>query len=130
MQSYSQDLRDRVLRALDRGDGPTEIARRYEVSRDWVYQVRDRFLQDGTRGGRQRGGYRASRLAGMEAEIRGWLKEDPGLTLAQLAERLEQAAVIIKIPALWHQMNKWDLSLKKNPARPRARTARRPEIAR
>jgi len=31
MQTYSQDLRDRVLRALDRGDGPTEIARRFEV---------------------------------------------------------------------------------------------------
>src|SRR6266851_2564180 len=42
MQAYSQDLRERVLRALDRGDRPTEIARRFEVSRIWVYQVRDR----------------------------------------------------------------------------------------
>jgi hypothetical protein len=25
MQAYSQDLRERVLRALDRGDRPTEI---------------------------------------------------------------------------------------------------------
>ena len=33
MQSYSQDLRERVLRALDRGERPTEIARRFEVSR-------------------------------------------------------------------------------------------------
>jgi transposase len=33
MQAYSQDLRERVLRALDRGDRPTEIARRFEVSR-------------------------------------------------------------------------------------------------
>src|SRR5271157_1977003 len=36
VQAYSQDLRERVLRALDRGDRPTEIARRFEVSRIWV----------------------------------------------------------------------------------------------
>ena len=29
MQAYSQDLRERVLRALARGDSPTEIARRF-----------------------------------------------------------------------------------------------------
>ena len=33
MQSYSQDLRERVLRAPDRGESPTQIARRFEVSR-------------------------------------------------------------------------------------------------
>ena len=35
MHACSQDLRDRVLGALARGEGPTEIARRYEVSRMW-----------------------------------------------------------------------------------------------
>ena len=49
MQTYSQDLRDRVLRALERGDRPTEIARRFEVSRQWVYLVNDRFQSDGVR---------------------------------------------------------------------------------
>jgi transposase len=47
MQAYSQDLRERVLRALDRGDRPTEIARRFEVSRIWVYQVRGREQETG-----------------------------------------------------------------------------------
>ena len=36
MQAYSQDLRERVLRAVERGESPTEIARRFEVSRVWV----------------------------------------------------------------------------------------------
>ncbi|MDR0250277.1 MAG: IS630 transposase-related protein, partial [Burkholderiales bacterium] len=36
MAAYSQDLRDRVLSALERGERPTEIARRFEVSRRWV----------------------------------------------------------------------------------------------
>ena len=39
MQAYSQDLRERVLRALDRGDSPTEIARRFEVGRVWVREA-------------------------------------------------------------------------------------------
>ena len=51
MQTYSQDLRDRVLRALERGEGPTEIAKRFEVSRQWVYLVNDRFQADGARSG-------------------------------------------------------------------------------
>ena len=32
MQAYSQDLRERVLRAIERGEGPTDIARRYECA--------------------------------------------------------------------------------------------------
>ena len=47
MQSYSQDLRDRVLWALDRGERPTAIARRLEVSRVWVYRVRERREKTG-----------------------------------------------------------------------------------
>ena len=39
MHAYSQDLRDRVLRALERGERPSDIARRLEVSRVWVYDV-------------------------------------------------------------------------------------------
>ncbi len=67
MQAYSQDLRERVLRALARGDRPTEIARRFEVSRVWVYQVRDRERETGVRSSFQIGGHRRSRLAEIDA---------------------------------------------------------------
>lgn len=42
MQAYSQDLRDRVLGALEWEKGATAIVARYEVSRVWVYQVKTR----------------------------------------------------------------------------------------
>lgn len=48
MYAYSQDLRDRVLRALERGDRPTAMANRFEVSRVWVYQGRTPSQADGT----------------------------------------------------------------------------------
>ena len=40
MEAYSQDLRDRVLSALEREARPTAMADRFEVSRVLVYQVR------------------------------------------------------------------------------------------
>lgn len=125
MQAYSQDLRDRVLRALDRGDRPSEIARRFEVSRIWVYQVRDRLQETGQRRSFQIGGHRRSRLADMESTLRAWIAAEPGLTLAEMTERLQQQGVAIKVGALWHQLNRWNLTFKKNSARQRTRAAGR-----
>ena len=122
MQSYSQDLRDRVLWALDRGERPTAIARRLEVSRVWVYQVRGRQQKTGRRTSFQIGGHRRSRVAAMESVLRAWIEQESGLSLAELCERLVEQGVSIKIGALWHQLNKWNLTFKKNAARQRART--------
>jgi transposase len=120
MQSYSEDLRERVLRALERGERPTDVAKRFEVSRKWVHQVYKRFKQAGVRSSLPIGGHRRSRLSGWEETIRGWLKEQADLTLAQMCGRLAEHGVTIKVPALWHQLNKWGLTLKKNTARQRA----------
>ena len=121
MQAYSQDLRERVLRALERGERPTEIARRFEVGRIWVYRVRDRMQRTGQRSSFPIGGHRRSLLAGMETVLRGWIAAKPELTLVQLQERLAEGGVSIKISALWHQLNRWKLTFKKNSARQRAR---------
>ena len=122
MESYSQDLRDRVLRGLDRGERPTAIARRLEVSRVWIYQVRNRERKTGRRSSFQIGGHRRSRVANMEPLLRAWIEKEPGLSLAELCDRLLEQGVSIKVGALWHQLNKWNLTFKKNSARQRART--------
>jgi transposase len=121
MQSYSQDLRDRVLRALARGEGPSGIAQRFEVSRFYVYQVRDREQETGVRSSFQIGGHRHSRLEEVEPVLRRWIAAEPGLTLEEMRERLAGQGIAIKIGALWHQLNKWNLTFKKNAARQRAR---------
>jgi transposase len=122
MQSYSQDLRERVLWALDRGERPSSIARRLEVSRVWVYQVRGRAQKLGKRTSFQIGGHRRSRVAEMESLLRAWIEAEPDLALSELSSRLAKQDVFIKPGALWHQLNKWKLTFKKNPARQRART--------
>ena len=125
MRAYSQDLRERVLRAIERGDRPTEIARRYEVSRMWVYQVGRRLRLSGERTSHQIGGHRRSRVAHLQATLMDWIRLEPDLTLAQLCERLAQQGIQIKASALWHQLDKWGLSFKKNAARQRASSTRR-----
>ncbi len=125
MEAYSQDLRDRVLRALERGERPTAIADRFEVSRVWVYQVRNRLTQTGQRVSRQIGGHRRSRLVGMEPTLRAWLKEAGDLTLAELCARLAEHGITIKAPTLWHQLDTGKLTFQKNPVRQRASTRRR-----
>jgi transposase len=125
MYEYSQDLRDRVLRALERSERPTAIARRFEVSRMWVYRVRERWQRTGGRGSLPMGGYRRSRVAVLEPLVRNWIEQQADLTLAETCARLAERGVTIRVPALWHQLDKWGLTFKKNPARQRARARRR-----
>jgi transposase len=129
MAAYSQDLRERVLRACARGDSPSEIARRFEVSRVWVYQGWQRLKETGQQGSLRIGGYRRSRLADHDHPLRAWIKKEPDLTLAELCERLKTLDVNIKVPALWHRLNQLGLTYKKNLARRRARAARRTTAA-
>jgi transposase len=122
MRAYSQDLRDRVLGALERGERPSDVARRFEVSRVWVYEVKNRFRDQGKRCSYQVGGYRRSCVAHLEETLRDWIEAEPNLTLAEMCGRLAREGVEIKAPALWHQLDKWGLSFKKNAARQRARS--------
>lgn len=121
MHAYSQDLRDRVLWALERGERPSVIARRLEVSRVWVYQVDNRKRKSGLRTSLQIGGHRRSRIADWEPQLRSWIEAEPDLALNQICDRLAEKGVAIKPGALWHQLDKWNLTFKKNPARQRAR---------
>ena len=106
MQAYSQDLRDRVLRALDRGERPTDIATRLEVSRVWVYQVRARLEREGHRTSLPMGGYRKSRIRELASRLSSWRNREKSGTGSQL-ERVcgpSRPAIAWKIVA-------YDLSL-------------------
>lgn len=102
MAAYSQDLRDRALRSLERGEGATATARQLEVCVRWVYHVKDRYEGAGERSAQRVSGYRRSRVAEMEPRIRAWRGGQGDMTLAELCGRLAEHGVTIKTTALWH----------------------------
>jgi transposase len=97
-----------VLRALERKESPTQIAKRLEVSRGYVYQVRDRWLKQGRPSSLPVGGYRRSRLAGMDVLLRAWIEAEPDLTLSQICARLaKEEGIQITVSGLWYRLSKW-----------------------
>ncbi len=124
-KAYSKDLRERALRAIDRGEKAGTIAKKLEVSRQWVHRLKKRFEETGERGSLPMGGHRKSRIGHLEAEIGSWIEEQPGITLREMSEKLEKGhAILIDIHSLWHRLKKWGITYKKKPTGHRTRSAR------
>src|SRR5580700_8224152 len=124
MRPLSQDLRQRIIAARERGEGTGEVCQQFGVSRKSV----ERFWKQHGRTGqcelKQIGGYRRSRLQKHDRNLRRWIGVQPDLTLGELQRRCwEQLHVAIGITALWHRLERLGLSYKKNDARRRARSA-------
>ena len=48
MRAYSNDLRERTLRALQAGESVESVAKRFEVGVCWVYKILRRYRQTGS----------------------------------------------------------------------------------
>jgi transposase len=126
MRPLSQDLRQRIITARERGEGTGEVCKRFGVSRKSV----ERFWKEHGRTGqclpKQIGGYRRSRLAPHDRQLQRWIETQPDLSLAELRQRcLARLDVAIGTTALWHRLRRLGLTFKKNDARRRTRPARR-----
>lgn len=75
--------------------------------------MQERYARDGERAATQVGGYRRSRVADKASLMRGWINERKDLTLVEISERLAESGVVLKTTALWHQLDQWNLRLKK-----------------
>lgn len=124
MRPLSQDLRERIIAARERGEGTGAVCRRFGVSRKSVERFWKQHQLTGQCRPKQIGGYRRSRLEKHARTLRHWLTQQADLTLTQLQERCRQRlGVQIGINALWHRLDHLGLSYKKNDARRRARSA-------
>jgi transposase len=126
MNSYSGDLRERVLEKREAGWSVQECVESFRVSRITVWRWWKRWQQKGERRARRIGGGRVSRLKPHERAVRAWIAKKPDLTLEETSERLRrQTGVRLGKSALAHQLGRMGLSFKKNFARRRAVTSRR-----
>src|SRR5271156_2949540 len=86
---YSQDLRDRVIEAVERGKlSRRAAARHYEVSESVAIKWLERLERHGSREPVGHGGHRASKLMPHRAFLEGARAEKSDVTLQALCDRL------------------------------------------
>lgn len=124
-QAYSQDLRDRVLAAVDNGMRVREAAPLFRVSISYIYKALERRTATGEtkpslRGGRQR----PPVLSGHEAALLAHLRMHSDATLAELRRWLfETRGVSISVGALWNGLDRLGWTLKKSRSMRRSKSA-------
>jgi len=117
--AYGQDLRDRVLRAYDRGMRTKQIADLFEVSSSWARRVKQRRRETGETSARPRGGATVIKID-LErlAEL---VKERPDATIKELHGLLGADCVE---SAVCMALKRLGLSFKKRRSTRRNKTAR------
>ena len=114
---YSQDLRDKVLGAFDRGMKTVDIAHAFGVSESWARRVKQWRRDRNQTTALPMGGKRFQKIDRVKlAEL---VKLKPDSTLKELREGLN---VVCAISAIDAALKKLDLSYKKRRSTPRNRT--------
>jgi transposase len=122
-RAYSQDLRERVVGAVEGGQSRNGAARRFGVAVSTVIEWVHAWREEGRLVAKPMGGDRSSRL---KAE-REWLLERiaaaPDLTLEEIRAELAARGKHVGYGTVWRFFAAEGISFKKNRARQRARAA-------
>ena len=116
MKAYSQDLRERIIRALEAGqETQPEIAARFSVSLSFVEKLWLRWRTAGTCAARPHAGGRQRSLQAAEALIRREVADQPDVTLAELCERAAaQGAPAVSLKTMCLELKRLTLPRKKS----------------
>ena len=122
--AYSQDLRERVIAAVQGGLSRRQVARVFHLGVATVINWVRRERETGSVAAKPMGGDHRSRLVG---ELRAWLlgriAEVPDLTLEELRGELKQRGISVGYGTLWRFFEREEITFKKNRARRRAGSA-------
>lgn len=117
--SYSQDLRDRVLAAADRGMKTKQIADLFAVSPAWVRRVKQRRREYGETTPRKVGNPGKRKID--RAELAALVEAHPDATAVELRDRL---SVSCSTSAIYAVLKELGYTFKKKRSRQRSRIAR------
>jgi transposase len=122
---YSQDLRERVIAAVDSGNGAYQIAPLFQVSVSYIYKVLGRRRATGETTARLNRAGRRPKLAAHDEALRAQVAAHPDATLEELQEWLEtDRQVEVSIGCLWNRLRRLGLALKKSHSTPPSRNGR------
>jgi transposase len=125
-QSYSEDLRSRVLAAVDGGMAARAAAKLLRVSVSYIYKALIRRRRSGEVSASSRRGHRPRKLSpAQEAALAARIEAYPDLTLAALrAWLLDEHGVRLSNGAMWSAVARLGLSFKKRRSARASKTAR------
>lgn len=112
---YSQDLRERVIAAMDGGGEAYKLAPLFRVSVSYIYKVLGRRRATGETTARRWARGPKAKLADQDTALRQRVAEAPDATLAELqAWLLSERGVKVSIGCLWQRLQHLELTLKKS----------------
>ena len=124
-QAYSDDLRARVLSAVDRGGRVYEIAPLFEVSVSYIYKALARRRATGIETALPKLGRPGRKLDKHIDALASYIEAHPDTTLAELvAWSARERGVTVCIATMWATVEVLGLTLKKSRATPLSRNAR------
>jgi transposase len=115
----SNDLRVRVIAALDAGESCRAVAARFEVAPSSVVKWSQRFRRTGSIAPGKMGGHRKAVLEPHLAFIMARIDAVPHLTLHGLKDELATRGVKVSHDTVWRFLRAKGLSFKKKPVRGR-----------
>jgi transposase len=122
--AYSQDLRERVMAAVDGGLGVYSAAPLFRVSVSYIYKALGRRRASGDVTAHKSGGGPKPKLAAYDDALRAQVAQTADITLIELQAWLaNDHAVKVSIGALWARVRHLGLTFKKSRSAPRSRAA-------
>ncbi len=111
----SQDLRRRIVGAVDDGSSARAAAARFEVSVSAAIKLVRRARETGSTEPKKIGGYRKPLLAGHEDLLRELTCSRPGITLKQIQAALAERGIEAgHVSTIWWTLKRLGLSHKKS----------------
>ena len=122
-RALSQDLRDRVVAAVEGGVSCRQAAVRFGVSAASAIRWRQLALAHGTPAAKAQGGDRRSaRIEAQAGFLLGAIKEKDDITLSELQGLLARRGTAVGIGTLWRFFDRHGITRKKRRRTPASRT--------
>ena len=114
-KSYSGDLRERVIGAVEGGASRRETAERFEVSVSSAVKWLQRWQESKSAAPKPRGGS-VSPLEAVAEQILDLIAQQPDLTLVETVTELRKRRIRTSRSSLWRFLDRHEITLKKKPA--------------
>ncbi len=119
----SNDLRDRVVQAIENGLSRRAAAAKFDVSIASAVRWHQRFKRTGSIEPDAMGGdYHSHRAEAHAAAVFGWIDVEPDLTLVEIRDRLAKQGQVFSPSTIWRLLDRHGYTLKKRPPMPVSRS--------